>query len=552
MKKIAALYDVRGIQAFIFSSTKLKENIGASTAVQKVVDSFLKESIHIACSNAVTGWEKYPEIKIKGQELDAEIVYIGGGNAMVIFKDEIIYNKVNRQLSKKILEETGGEIKVASAGVESNLSDFKNDRKILVKKLRENKLQAIHSSPLLGIAITREGETDGLPAQCFQQDANIHISFAARQKRKFEADDSFENRIPLPDFLEYPKELDYLGQKEGENHIAVVHIDGNNMGSKIKDLQSYEDMKEFSLKINEIYNHAMKSVIEKIIHALKNRDFFQGLNLKISGSKKYFLPIRVIVLNGDDVTFVTNGRIGIPLAEAFLNHIAGQSIKVGNRTIPLSACAGAAVVKSHFPFYRAYRMAEELCSSAKLKGKILAASNQKEMGNWLDFHIVYSGVTTDLVSLRKRLYNVPGMEPVKSLQYPEFASQPDMKHECFNLLWRPWCIAGDCENKYKWQKLKKIAAYFKETDEWPRSRLKKLRNESIKSKPDIDLLLEELKSRRKTLPGFENSNDYFRENHTQTPYFDALELLDFYVPLPGSKENHNREKNHDTGNAFII
>jgi len=542
VNKIAAMYDVTGIQDYIFSSVKLKENIGASIAVQKVLDDFLKKAIKSACPNAAINWEEYTnDIKIQGENLDAEVVYIGGGNALVIFKNEDLYKKVNRRLSVRILEETGGDIKVASSFIETDLSDFKPDRQKLVKQLAENKFKIIHSFPLKGIAITREGDTDGLPAQVckiYGQNQHEYLSFSASQKRNFEEDvdkDSFERILPLPGYMKYPTEFDDLGQKEGENHIAVVHIDGNNMGKNLKELNCYEEMKEFSRKTTIAYQTTMQSIIDKLVDVLKNGDFLAKLDLKKDGDGKYFLPLRVIVLNGDDVTFVTDGRIGIPLAEAFLTEINSRPISVGKKTIPLSACAGVAIVKSHFPFYRAYQLAEELCSSAKRKGKILARlahRDNSEMGNWLDFHIAYSGVTTDISLLRERLYNVPGMEPVAPLVFKEPGAGSGLELKEYKLLWRPWCIAGQCDSQYRWKDFReKILASFHDTDKWPRSRLKKLRNESIKSKADINVLLEEMKSRQMTLPEFEQSSEYFRENGNKSPYFDALELLDFYIPL---------------------
>lgn len=539
--KVVVLYDVTGIQDYIFSSAKLKENIGASIAVQNVLDTFLKDSITSACpdTETATNRDEYPEIKSRVQDLDAETIYIGGGNAMVIFKDNDLYKEVNRRLAIKILEETGGDIKVVSSCVDTDLSDFKRDRRKLVKQLTENKFKRIHSLPLQGIAITREGETDGLPAQvCIPgNDQDEYISFPANRKREFEKNESFEGKIPLPDDFQYPREFDHLGQKEGENHIAVIHIDGNNMGSKLKEIKSYEEMKAFARETNCVYEEAMQSVIEKLIAACKTSDFFRKLNLKDAGNGKYFLPLRVIVLNGDDVTFVTDGRIGIPLAEAFLKHINGRTIRVGDREIPLSACAGVAVIKSHFPFYRAYQLAEQLCSSAKLKGKILAKKDgheneNKEIGNWLDFHIAYSGVTTDLNVLRKRLYNVPGMNKINPFEFTEPGARKGPEQERYHLLWRPWCIAGDCASRYQWEQLKtQILVPFQNTDEWPRSRLKKLRNESIKSRADIDVLEEEMKSRDLKLPEFEGQSRYFQRSENQTPYFDALELLDFYIDI---------------------
>ncbi|MDQ1353801.1 MAG: hypothetical protein QG657_4108, partial [Acidobacteriota bacterium] len=366
----------------------------------------------------------------------------------------------------------------------------------------------------------------------YEQNKHEYISFPADRKRNFEDNEYFEKIVPLTDCLKYPKELDDLGQKEGENQIAVVHIDGNNMGKVLKEITSYEEMKEFSMETTKAYQSTMQSIIEKLIDALNDGDFFEILKLKKADDGKHFLPIRVIVQNGDDVTFITNGRIGIPLAEAFLNQIGKRSIPIGGRQIPLSACAGVAIVKSHFPFYRAYEMAEELCASAKRKGKILANKNKKEMGNWLDFHIAYSGVTTDLSILRNRQYNIPGMKPVAPLEFKEPGAKSGLELTEYNLLWRPWCIEGHYDSKYRWKEFReKILNHFQDTNEWPRSRLKKLRNESIKSKADIYVLLEEMKSREKELPLFENSNEYFRENDHHTPYFDALELLDFYISI---------------------
>ena len=44
----------------------------------------------------------------------------------------------------------------------------------------------------------------------------------------------------------FPSELDKLGQKETENYIAVVHIDGNNMGKKFADLTTLSAYKNKS------------------------------------------------------------------------------------------------------------------------------------------------------------------------------------------------------------------------------------------------------------------------------------------------------------------
>lgn len=552
MSKLLAMYDVMQIQDFVFSSGKLKENVGASAIVQKVWDRFLKKSINEICKGgekgkAVTDWQPDADLRIKdsGSDLEAEVIYTGGGNALVAYKDVSVFREVNRHLSAAILEETGGTIFFAVAHVETDFSDLHNDRETLIKQLPKNKYRMVQTSPLMGTAVTREGGTDGLPAQNVEPREYLtgrekYISFPAKQKREFAKNVYFEKILEFPFEYSFPREFDHLGQREGENHIAVVHIDGNNMGKKMDDVKDYAEMRTLSREITKNYDAVMTSIIKKIIESFKDKDFFNKLNVKLDkneyGDLVPFVPIRTIVLNGDDVTFVTDGRIGIPLAEAFLKKIGETPIIVGGKKIQLSACAGVAVVKSHFPFYRAYQLAEELCASAKLKAKILARQSDKdEVGNWLDFHIVYSGVTTDLSQIRKRYYNVPAMDEADELKYPTYHDHPEMEQAQYNLLWRPWCVSGECEDKYKWQWLRQILNHFEEDKTWSRSKLKKLRNQSIKSEAEIKMMLEELKSRKMELPEFEKEGerDYFREN--QSPYFDALELLDFYLEVPGKE-----------------
>lgn len=549
MGKIVALYDIMGIQDFIFSSNKLKENVGASIIVQRIFNDFFIDkdgkSLKTVCPKKIIyKWWEIPGLEIlKNHEIEAEVVYIGGGNAMVAFQDTKIFNKVNRELSKKILEKTGGTLHFAAAPTEIG-TDFEKDKKHLFEKLKKNKYETYRTFPLPGIAVTREGITDGLPAQKLKD--KEFISFSANEKREEQEKSTyFEERLLEGDCKSsyiFPREFDDLGQREGENHIAVVHIDGNNMGKminqRLKGITDYDTavkkMKQFSKEVSETYETVMKWLVKRLINAIKDETFIKKLNLHFQ-KKPTPLFIRPLVLDGDDVTFVVDGRIGIPTAAAFLNQISKEKITIDKEEIPLSACAGVAVVKSHFPFYRAYQLAEELCRSAKMKGKIIAQKKGKEdeVGNWLDFHIVHSGVTTELRELRRKNYNVPGMKLLDPLQYEEHGSVL-MRLNQYHLLWRPWCTAGHVEEQCKWEHFKHIFNEFNDMDKWPRSRLKRLRNESIKSETDVQLLLSEFKSRKKPLPLFDGNNEYFREH--RCPYFDALELLDFYIEIPGMED----------------
>ena len=412
--------------------------------------------------------------------------------------------------------------------------------KKLIPEIKKKKYEFNQTYPLLGISITREGNTDGLPAQKKIDDE--YISLSAHLKR-LEAEPSyFTHRMKLNKDYQFPIYFDELGQSKGENHIAVVHIDGNNMGKTIekllKDEKDYEKavskIRKFSKDIKTTYELIMGKVINSIVTAMNNEKFCKQLEVNIN-KNKMLLPIRPVVLNGDDVTFVCNGKIGVTCAEKFLKEIHNSSIEVDNEKIPLSACAGVAIVKSHFPFYRAYELSEQLCKSAKKKAKTLVG-DKENVGNWLDYHIVFSGLTLGLDEIRANYYQVPGMNKPEDLTYKKYG---DVICEAkqYNLLWRPWCIAGDTEEKYMWDKFKLIYQYFTGDDKkWPRSKLKALRNEVIKSKVSVDLLVKELKSRGKKLPDVNGTKGNFFIDDKQTPYFDVLELLDFYTEFPEEEE----------------
>ena len=80
-----------------------------------------------------------------------------------------------------------------------------------------------------------------------------------------------------------------------------------------------------------------------------------------------YSPFRPILKEGDDITFITDGQLGsIPFAEKYLELMSNRTLLNGKR---LSACAGVAIIKPKYPFFRGYSLAEELCQRAKVGGE---------------------------------------------------------------------------------------------------------------------------------------------------------------------------------------
>ena len=517
MDKCLTIYDVTGIQEFIFASNKAKENIGGSIYVQNIFEKGLINCIKALDGNVKTDWENSVTFDPETDNLKAEVIYIGGGNALILFDHKTTAVDITKMLSKKILQETQGTLGIAVAHHKTNMDDFNKDIKNLFKKLNNHKNNFVQSTPLRGIAITRECE-DGLSTSGKKSEENIYISDIAYKKRQLSKNEKTKN---------FPLDFDDLGQIKGESHIAVVHIDGNSMGrfinNKLKENKNYSKavtiMREISSGLQKLYADIFKKMVKFCSQALENKAVQERIQLKND-----YLPIRPIILNGDDVTFVCNGRIGIQLAEFFLKELAYTPLQLKSGKEILSACAGVAIVKSHFPFFRAYELAEKLCGSAKQKAKYLN-KNIDDPGCWLDYHIIYSGFQNDIHAMRKQLYNIPGMDAVSR-------DVKDKFHQ-YNLLLRPFCVSGNSDEMYKWEKMKTL---YSKMIKIPRSRLKNLRSAFISSMEAVDLQNAQNSSRGYKLPGYKMKKDIGECNDkklfvdNQTPFFEPLELLDFYIP----------------------
>jgi len=179
------------------------------------------------------------------------------------------------------------------------------------------------------------------------------------------------------------------------SRIAVVHIDGNGVGAIMRDLERamkaipsedlekaigctsdhLEALRLFLLKINERFDSAVKKAFFTAWAAVARR--WQADH---PGRVGGIIPVVPILLGGDDLTVLTEGRCALPFMEAYLRAYeeATQAdsllSRLGPRSQdgpgPMTAAAGAAIVPRPFPFHLAYDLAERLVSDAKRIGKM--------------------------------------------------------------------------------------------------------------------------------------------------------------------------------------
>lgn len=437
------LLDTSGIQDYIFSSNRLQENIGASEIVYRATSSWVFESLekvvgtsHNIKNPSSLDWE-FTDDFIEDGKISAEVVQAAGGNTVILFRDdtnkpkeERLSRQFVRKLTLQLLKEAPGLTVLAQHDDEF---EFGTDSAHLPPALRalsdqmgEHKLSRRGSSPLLGLGVTASCDSTGLPANTnlggkWQgerlglpgEDGSSLVSREAAAKRGWRKAANQRLKHMLQNAAEdftFPYDLEKIGRFKGEeSYIAVIHADGNRMGVRVREIGNnatddrdfIKKSRSFSKTIESVSRSALEAAVGLVVQAVKHGDipFVEEKDEDGEEALRKYLPFRPLVFGGDDVTFVCNGLIGVSLASAYIQTFEQEAGKA--RVKDFHASAGVSIVKLHYPFARAYKLAEELTASAKS----LNREPQPDCSA-LDWHFAQSGLSGSLETIRGREYTV--------------------------------------------------------------------------------------------------------------------------------------------------
>ena len=514
------------LQRYIFQSNRLKENIGASHLAKYWLDEGLLEAIKQAGLTVDTNaWDAYkanpsmsPSEKPVNTTKDVNLIYIGGGNAALLCKSQEIAKDVVKVWSRKLLENAPGlRVAVGYADVENSLAEAY--RGALLDDLASCEEALPFGATLYGLPVVRTCTTTGLPASVRSQEEDEWISQSAASKRNQvgAAQNAIFNQFGpvLKEGQHFAIELDKLGGRTGESHIAVVHADGNGMGKHLIDVGNsagddadfLHHIRAFSASVSLLSQNALKETLQYLQEALPS---LKG-DLSLEDEKNF--PLRPIVYGGDDLTFVCDGRLGFDLAAFYLKEFSKGKIRVLGEDIPVDACAGVAIVPTKFPFARAYHFAEELCGLAKSHRR----QQDSPTGSWLDFQIIPEGATRSISALRAAQY--------RSLEGQTLHQRPYKAPE-------QWDVFVSILKEFRSQK-------------WPRSRVKGLLQALTQGPVATQRFIEGARWRDINLPYIEGLDANAQEmgwtggDHldSSTPYFDPLEALDFYIDIEARRRD---------------
>lgn len=489
---------VNSIQEYIFQSSLLKENIGASHITNSVIfyqclKGILEKQFDKAGEMAWDDWIKKPGgLHIVEPGCKCEVLEIGGGGVMLLYKENGAFNKTVQALSLEVLLNFPGLKLSFSVNTGFEEQEFMKHRSELLRNLETDHKNAFYNTVPAKPGFVQNCNRSQFASEFpFDKTKGITLMVSGHSNAKIsQADraDDFYKELINDDRFTLTTEIEKLGQNPEAGYISVVHIDGNEIGKKVSNQASIKLLREFSIKRAELIIQTISGVIKHRIIGKTDTKTGMIAGIQLQKEKgKWILPIRPLLNGGDDITFVCEGRLGIYLAESFLQYFTADPDIVKN------ACAGVAIVKTKFPFYKAYVMAEELCMEAKGKSR-------SENVSCLSFFYSATTYAGSLEQIRKRTHKTQNEE---KLYYGPYSLAPNDS-----------MVA-----------LKTRIRHFMDKQKISKNKVLKLREVLWGTDTSRDLFIKELVEQEQSLPEGEGLHLF---KNGSTPYFDPIELMDFY------------------------
>jgi len=364
VSEVLTAIDVVRVQDAVFASNRLRDVVSGSRLVRAIT-----EEDHLTRFGA------------------EQVVFGGGGNALVRSENLDVARTFVVAYSRALLDEAPGvEIVVAHQAIAGNELGSLD---ALQRKLDAAKLNGRVSLAERGLAVTAIcSETQTLATQLVRDltpGSERLVPVSASVARRRAGYSTNLDRVPSNQqgsgfecFL--PNQLDQVAA--ATNRLALVHIDGTRVGARIRSAigcaqacsnSPLDRLKEIATELDGLMKSTERTVVQLVRDCARTgRDgrpavvsVRSGIEIPLAQlDRGWALPIRPLVCAGDDMTFVCDGRLGLTLAQAALQHLAATPVAALEEK-PLDACAGIAIAHRGIPMAHLFRTAERACRNAK-------------------------------------------------------------------------------------------------------------------------------------------------------------------------------------------
>lgn len=590
------LIETSGNQNYIFSTNKLRENIGASDLTYRAGTKWVLKAVEKITHIAI--WDD-DTTKLRKNLLDptlnrpiedsgsvsVEVLIATSGKALLLTREHKDAKQIIQEVTLKAIKEAPSLdiYGLISAPFDWYAKDFRKSGLGSVNREVHKKFEVVRSqrpSPIsrfLRLPVVDECATSGLPASPeIDKRTGKNISSVSFSKQS-ENEKAFIRvaKLLISDErqIRFAKNIGELDRLFGENEKpsnntdqdangfddsddkmawrAIIHADGNGLGeiflkfdTLVSSNRDYVDKyRRFSLALDVCTESAFLKALNVFVDNPES-------NQNISVKRK--IPIIPLVLGGDDLTVVCDGRYALNFTYEFLRAFEEETAKteyyggiiadVAKEALNadrLSACAGVAIVKLHFPFSVAYELAESLMKSAKTVKKNVTDPNDDKKPypcSALDFHVLYDSSNVDLGKIRDKLVIKDGDNPASRLyQRPYVVTELAKIQEASRQKWAKF---------HQWQELTKRVQALQARDKddersnLPNSQIHELRSDLFLGREGADARYQLIRDRYldkgiQTLEGDEEKQSLFllQEEDGKTVYvtalLDAIEATEF-------------------------
>ena len=382
-KPVLAMYDIRAKQDFIYKCNRLREIVGGSVLIRDCFKNYLYPKAEEISPKGIFHDEEVPFTE-EGFRLHieegyiGEVIYEGGGNFFLLYKNEKIFQHVTYSFTKELMKDIGTLKVLGTCVLDVNFSDFIGDRERLYAKHRINEGRESIIKPWGTLPIVQVDRRTFMPLIDYEESiGNEKVSKESKAKYK-----EYKKESKIKENEIGKKVLDEIVRKKGEDSLlAVIYIDGNNMGAQVAERcgksKTYEEcvkaLRMFSKEIQKDYIDDRKEEIDSFL-ANKYKD--NGVNKR-----------RLVIAAGDEINFICNAHDAFDCVKTYLNGLPKGC----------SACAGIAIFHSHAPYSEVYRIAEQCCESGKKEMK----KRKIKDACFVDFHYCQGAIGVSLEKIRE-------------------------------------------------------------------------------------------------------------------------------------------------------
>ena len=440
------MLETNGNQRFVFTSPRQRENIGASYLLTMLAPWTLAAAQDLG--------------------IDATPVSVSSGKIILTVPDEPSARRLIGAVTRQVLAlapgmDVSGVFKEITSLTEDELRDIHvvANRYNLARppaearfaqipylvRADDSSLPAAPASRILG-GMPPEERAYSLPSQvkrsCAPR-ARERLVAQARRSTEFRHEDhligllaeslkALEDAFDVDDvslegdaLQEERDDWPSAGQNSASELSKVAVIHSNGVGAIMQDLEKSrrlippEDFEEgagcpkevpdslraFLLAVNERLDYCVR---ESFFRAWRAVAHWWQREHEDGGPSSGAIPVVPILLGGDDLTVLTEGRYALPFMASYLTayekltsqdtilrHLSPRARRDGVPT-PMTAAAGAAVVPRPFPFHLAYTLAERLVAEAKKVGKA-----ERQECSTLTYHALFDSTVADAGELLK-------------------------------------------------------------------------------------------------------------------------------------------------------